>query len=72
MKQLRNKILKNGNKQNIGLDLLSIDISIGRDHGVAPYHVFLEMANPDQGWIKDWKDLKKIFSEEVSGQYQKF
>lgn len=47
-------------------------MSVGRDHGNAPYHVFLKMANPDQGDIKDWNDLINIFTEEVSAQSQHF
>lgn len=65
---MRNKISKEGNKQHIGIDLLSIDISIDRDHGNAPYHVFLKMANPKQGDINDWSDLQNVFTEEVSAQ----
>lgn len=52
--EVLNKLFKN--KKEIGLDLLSIDILRGRDHGLPPYHKFRKMCNLKSN-IKVFNDL---------------
>lgn len=55
--EILNKLFKN--KREIGLDLLSIDILRGRDHGIPPYHKFRKMCNLKSN-IKVFNDLYPI------------
>lgn len=52
--EILNKMFKN--KNGLGLDLLSIDIVRGRDHGVPAYHKFRKMCNMKTN-IKVFNDL---------------
>lgn len=49
------------------MDLLSIDISRNRDHGLAPYHEYLKLATGQE--ICDWFDYFTVFSYDVSCYY---
>lgn len=52
--QILNKFFKN--HQGIGIDLLSIDIVRGRDHGIPAYYKFRKMCRMPQN-IKVFNDL---------------
>lgn len=52
--EILNKLFKN--KDGLGLDLLSIDIFRGRDHGVPAYHKYRKMCNMKTN-IKVFNDL---------------
>lgn len=52
---MRNNFGNYGNKNGIGLDVLSLDITRGRDHGVAPYHKYFQKVTSVQ--IKEWLDF---------------
>lgn len=64
--QLRNTVFNVGNKDGIGMDLASVDIARGRDHGLSPYHIYLNMSIPGGFTVDSWDDLIGIFSNKVS------
>lgn len=57
-----NRIFKNAD--GIGIDLLSTDISRGRNHGIPPYHVFLNKCFGHK--VKTFNDLSPFLSQNVS------
>lgn len=59
--QIVNRIFKNAG--NIGLDLLSIDIQRGRDHGIAPYHVYVQLCHGIT--LRSFDDLATLHTQEV-------
>ncbi len=48
-------MFNNGNKLNLGVDLISTDLFIGRDLGLQPYHVYFKRCTGRQ--VKHWNDL---------------
>lgn len=44
---------------------MAVDIARGRDHGLSPYHVYLNMSIPGGYRIESWNDLTGIFSYDV-------
>lgn len=63
---MRNYIYKNLNKLGVGIDVLSLDIQRGRDHGVPPYYQYMEFCQKDIGKIRDWDDLLPNILAEVT------
>lgn len=63
--QLRNTVFNTYNTDGIGLDLLSVDIARGRDHGLSPYHVYLNMSIAGGYVVDSWDDLIGIFPDDV-------
>lgn len=61
--QIRDRLYKIGNRFGIGIDLSSIDIHRGRDHGVPPFYHYVELCQSVK--ITSWSDLKIVISEEV-------
>jgi peroxidase len=59
--EVLNRMFKNQNK--IGIDLLSMDIMRGRDHGIPAYHKFLKMCNVTANNIKVFNDLAPMISK---------
>lgn len=51
------------NSEGIGLDLFSSDILRGRDHGLQPYHVYVEACHNVK--INSFDDLEPFISKEV-------
>lgn len=58
--EILNRMYKNHNK--IGLDLLSMDIMRGRDHGIPAYHKFRKFCNVMPHNVKVFNDLAPIIS----------
>lgn len=67
---MRNTVLNYGNSKGIGVDVASLDILRGRDHGIAPYHVYLDkISTGKKNGIQEWSDyngplsyyVRKIF-----------
>jgi hypothetical protein len=52
------------NSDGVGMDLLTVDIVRGRDHGLAPYHVYRENCHLSPAETFD--DLYPSISKEVS------
>lgn len=65
MLQIRHDIFNAGSPNGIGLDLLAVDIARGRDQGLSPYVVYLNLASSGVLNVQDWCDLKGIISEVV-------
>lgn len=61
--QVRNKIFDNDNPKELGMDLPSNDILVGRDQGLGPYHLYLEKYFKIK--VKCWDDLSVTISKEV-------
>lgn len=57
-------MFNNDNLDGIGMDLLSVDIARGRDHGLQPYHVYLNLAIDGGHPIADWNDYAPVFTAE--------
>lgn len=55
-------MFNNGNKFNLGLDLVSTDLFSGRDHGVKPYYIYFELCTGTR--IQSWADLNATMSAE--------
>lgn len=47
------------------MDLLAVDVARGRDHGLSPYHVYLEMIL-NGATVRSWHDLKNIMPRWVN------
>ena len=45
--------------ENFGLDLVSLNIQRGRDHGLAPYNAWRELCG--QETVESWKMLAQVF-----------
>lgn len=58
--ELRNRLMKDA--RGMGIDLFSIDIQRGRDHGVAPYHAYISACSNTAVQIKTWADLDPYFT----------
>lgn len=58
--ELRNKLMKDA--KGMGVDLFSIDIKRGRDHGVAPYHAYISSCTGTSTQINTWADLDPYFT----------
>jgi peroxidase len=69
---VRNKMFNNFNKFNLGLDLISTDLYIGRDLGVQPYYVYFEKCLKRK--VRSWDDLKFTIPaaaiDDLKGVYQ--
>jgi hypothetical protein len=52
------------NSDGVGIDLLTVDIVRGRDHGLAPYHVYRENCHLSP--VETFDDLYPSISKEVS------
>lgn len=55
-------MFNNGNKFNLGIDLVSTDLFSGRDLGIRPYYIYFQMCTGKR--IKSWDDLKDTMSAE--------
>lgn len=58
-------VFSNNNAGGIGLDLLAFDLTRGRDHGLAPYHVYLQLTLPQFKYRLDWTDLQYTMTSQV-------
>lgn len=58
--ELRNRLMKDA--KGMGVDLFSIDIKRGRDHGVPPYHAYISASTNTQIQINTWADLDPYFT----------
>lgn len=63
--EILNKLFKGDN--DIGLDLLSIDILRGRDHGLSPYHKYRKICNMRTN-VKMFNDLSPHISSSAITQ----
>lgn len=61
--EVLNKMFKN--PKNIGLDLLSMDILRGRDHGIPAYHKFRKICNVKPFNIKVYSDLSSVIPQKT-------
>lgn len=59
--EVLNKMFKN--PKNIGLDLLSMDILRGRDHGIPAYHKFRKVCKVKPFNLKVFSDLFPVISQ---------
>jgi peroxidase len=59
--EVLDKLFKN--KNEIGLDLLSIDLARGRDHGIPAYHKYRRMCNVQPVNVKVYDDLESQISK---------
>jgi peroxidase len=66
--EVLNKLYKND--KDVGMDLLSIDILRGRDHGIAPYIKYRDLCNMKSN-IKVFDDLKPYIPDEAITQLRK-
>lgn len=57
---MRNRMFNDGNAKGVGLDLMSVDIQRGRDHGIPPFVAHFERCFPDQR-LNSWTDLYAVF-----------
>lgn len=48
-------MFNNNNTYNLGVDLISTDILIGRDLGLQPYYIYFELCTKKR--VKSWDDL---------------
>lgn len=60
---MRNKIFDNYNPRQLGMDIPSNDILVGRDQGLSPYHLYLEKYFGKK--VKTWEDLSGFISKTV-------
>lgn len=58
--ELRNRLMKDS--RGMGIDLFSIDIKRGRDHGVPPYHAYISSCTNMPTQINTWADLDPYFT----------
>ncbi|KAJ6635870.1 Peroxidase [Pseudolycoriella hygida] len=58
--KVRNQMFNNNNKYNLGIDLISTDLYIGRDLGVQPYHVYFELCTGKK--VNSWEDFLHTIS----------
>lgn len=49
-------MFNNNNNLNLGLDLLSTDLYIGRDLGIQPYYIYFQLCTGKT--VKKWDDFK--------------
>jgi hypothetical protein len=61
--EVLNKMFKN--QKHIGLDLLSMDILRGRDHGIPAYHKFRKVCNVRPFNLKVFNDLSPVLSQKA-------
>jgi peroxidase len=66
--EVLNKLYKND--KDVGMDLLSIDILRGRDHGIAPYIKYRDLCNMKSN-IKVFDDLRPYIPDEAITQLRK-
>ncbi len=62
-------MFNNGNKYNLGLDLISTDLFIGRDVGIAPYYIYFELCTKKR--VTSWNDLKDTIPAQSVADLQK-
>lgn len=62
---MRNHIYKQLNNDGIGVDVISIDIQRGRDHGIAPYYQYMEYCQKNATKVRNWDDLLANISPKV-------
>lgn len=55
-------MFNNNNKYNLGLDLISTDLFIGRDVGLQPYYIYLELCTKKK--VTSWSDFKRTMSQD--------
>lgn len=53
-------MFNNGNKFNLGIDLMSTDLYIGRDLGVKPFYIYFQLCTGKR--VQSWDDLKLTMS----------
>lgn len=61
---MRDTVGHYGSRNGVGLDVLSVDITRGRDHGIAPYHTYLEKLTSKK--INEWSDYLGQLSHNVN------
>lgn len=68
---MRNRLFNSSSPLGLGIDLLSMDIIKGRDNGLSPYYVYVEMVFPDV-FVKDFDDLEIVISKNVIISFHNF
>lgn len=67
-------MFNNNNKYNLGLDLISTDLFIGRDVGLQPYYIYLQLCTNIR--VTSWNDFKRTMSadrvEDLKRAYKSF
>jgi peroxidase len=61
--EVLNRLFKND--KGVGMDLLSIDILRGRDHGIPPYIKYRDLCKLNKSKIRVFDDLRPQISEEI-------
>lgn len=67
---MRNEVFNKFNPDGIGMDMLAVDTARGRDHGLSPYHAYLELSTNGTIVVREWNDLAVVFSAQSIDKLQ--